>query len=956
MSKYLIYSFNTVCCVLFLSQLAIGQYVQSYNTSSGFLSNTVYHIEKDKNGYLWFCTDKGVVKYNGQSFQNYNTENGLTDNEVFKCFEDSYGRMWFFTFNGYHCYYQNDTFYNASNSLMLKQLKTFSYISSMFEDAISKDLYIGYINGPIIRISNNQTSTLQSNLKDYETIKNIYSTNNGIQVLSNVASYNIVKDSLVHLKNAKQHVFYFLGKRIVSDKNGIRMYDDDDDIVWQTEDHDASFSNIYKIYFDGANIYCGTKSGLLVYNIKTGKKHKYFTNSRVTSIESDIHGNIWVSTLNKGVTKLYIANVRDVTCLPDLDQYEQIITKAGQVFFRSKNHVKYLSISDSGVALPDISIPGNKIYELAYINDSLLFYFSPTGTKYKTESYIYNYKRKIRRELDSVLFSRVYNINKETFLVFHSAYIAILKYVNDEIEIINKKNIYPAIQSEKFNKETGSLYFFSDNTFFHYDANTHQVQSIDTLYNVGGTKEILFRSNKILLLLNNRTLITYDAGTLKKIGVLDLEEPVFDMEKIRDGVYLVNTNHGYCVLDMNKSDSRTIPLEKIFYPFEQKDILSLNCLPNDYILCNAKDGLYYFHQGLINKKRYKPSLLLTHITLNEQAQPVNTDTLFANNKTNINIQVSPIYFGNDELSYRYRICEGEDTGKWNRTKSSSINFSINSPGFYKIEFQATSSYGYLSDTKIIHINITPTFFSSILFYVILVIGTLIILLLLFMLYVRSKKRVHKRELAYMQLQHKAVNSLLNPHFIFNAINNIQNLVNQNSKEAANEYLATLSVMIRQNIENLQYELIPLEKELDLITNYIELQNLRFNNRIDYVIKNNSESSVRVPPLLVHTFVENSIVHGFDKSIDNFCVKVDVSDAKDDYVDITITDNGVGLNIASERKYVQKDNTSLGIAFNKDRLERLSKFYNVKYSFSIEDLSTINDSSGTRVHIMIYGKF
>jgi LytS/YehU family sensor histidine kinase len=209
----------------------------------------------------------------------------------------------------------------------------------------------------------------------------------------------------------------------------------------------------------------------------------------------------------------------------------------------------------------------------------------------------------------------------------------------------------------------------------------------------------------------------------------------------------------------------------------------------------------------------------------------------------------------------------------------------------------------------------------------------------------------------LQLEHKAINSLLNPHFVFNAINNIQNLVNKYRVDDANEYLARLSRLIRQNIENLQFNLITADKELSLIRNYIYLQNLRFGDKIHLQINNTADADkLCLPPLLIHTFVENSVVHGFSPDIKGFTITIDIHPDGKDYVAINITDNGLGLNKPTQAQQVLKDKTSIGVDATRRRLQKLSEFYKVDYKLDITDRQATEGTSGARVSIRFYAHF
>ena len=104
-------------------------------------------------------------------------------------------------------------------------------------------------------------------------------------------------------------------------------------------------------------------------------------------------------------------------------------------------------------------------------------------------------------------------------------------------------------------------------------------------------------------------------------------------------------------------------------------------------------------------------------------------------------------------------------------------------------------------------------------------------------------------------------------------------------------------------------------------------------------------------MLIHTFVENSVVHGFRKDIDDFTISVDLAVTVDDYLIIKIADNGVGLQ--QKNNSVIPDKLSLGIDFMRKRLTRISDFYKVTFSL---DIRNIDSGRGTEVVVTLYAKF
>src|SRR5436190_22932692 len=123
------------CCFYFL---LISHYAsaksfsfKNYSTQDGLSSSKVYMCIQDSKGYMWFCTDAGVCRFDGRRFELFTRNDGLSDNEVFHLFEDSEQRIWFLTYNGHLSYYYDGKFFNEENTPWLH--KTFigeSYTSA----------------------------------------------------------------------------------------------------------------------------------------------------------------------------------------------------------------------------------------------------------------------------------------------------------------------------------------------------------------------------------------------------------------------------------------------------------------------------------------------------------------------------------------------------------------------------------------------------------------------------------------------------------------------------------------------------------------------------------------------------------------------------------------------------------------------------------------------------------
>ena len=208
----------------------------------------------------------------------------------------------------------------------------------------------------------------------------------------------------------------------------------------------------------------------------------------------------------------------------------------------------------------------------------------------------------------------------------------------------------------------------------------------------------------------------------------------------------------------------------------------------------------------------------------------------------------------------------------------------------------------------------------------------------------------------IELQLAALRSQMNPHFIFNALNSIKKFVISNDAENADIYLGKFSRLIRSILNTTRESDISLGKEIEMLTLYLELEKLRFGEKLDYHIHLDpslKEGSIFIPTMIVQPFIENAILHGI--------MHKDCCDGKiwisfldhGDHLEINVKDNGVGRKAAADISLNNKDShNSLGIEVTAKRLEALKTNSKVPSGFEIEDLEEGGNPAGTLVKIFV----
>jgi LytS/YehU family sensor histidine kinase len=207
-----------------------------------------------------------------------------------------------------------------------------------------------------------------------------------------------------------------------------------------------------------------------------------------------------------------------------------------------------------------------------------------------------------------------------------------------------------------------------------------------------------------------------------------------------------------------------------------------------------------------------------------------------------------------------------------------------------------------------------------------------------------------------ELELKALKAQINPHFFFNCMNSINRMILEGDSDSASRYLTKFSKLVRVVLETSDYNEIKLAQELELLTLYVQLEELRLKEKIIYTLvvnENIDPENTFVPPMILQPFVENSIWHGLVPNKGKMNGKIKVSIQVDGQnLKCTIEDNGVGREKA---KAMQSGplwkRKSMGMKITEDRLKLLNQ-KKLSELIHITDLKENDVAAGTRVDISI----
>lgn len=230
---------------------------------------------------------------------------------------------------------------------------------------------------------------------------------------------------------------------------------------------------------------------------------------------------------------------------------------------------------------------------------------------------------------------------------------------------------------------------------------------------------------------------------------------------------------------------------------------------------------------------------------------------------------------------------------------------------------------------------------------------LILVALISFLYIRHNRL--RAQYAQIDLEQRLLRAQMNPHFIFNSLSAVQDLILSGRLQNAGTYLSKIARLMRNILESSREEFIPLDREIETVRLYLDLQKLRFDEVFEYDILIDqaiNPANISIPPMLAQPCVENSIEHGLLPLKGKGRLLVSYS-MMNGLMKLEVTDNGIGRKISAARSDAIKNKRSVSTKITSERLENFRKtLHNKKISYEITDLYDREKAAGTRVVIML----
>ena len=470
-------------------------------------------------------------------------------------------------------------------------------------------------------------------------------------------------------------------------------------------------------------------------------------------------------------------------------------------------------------------------------------------------------------------------------------------------------------------------------------------------------------SNFLLVATSSKGLILLENEKLKfsisnKDGLNN--NTITSIEKIKKNEYLIGSNKGINLLKINK-DNFEIKNYNPNLGFESQKINAISYV-NDTTFFATNKRLIYFNQQYLHQQKKKPILYIDALYANNNQVEKKLRTKIEFDKNDIKINFTGISFLNKgDLDFYYQL----NNNGWQKTKERQVNYQSLASNSYTFSVYAVNGFNEKSDVKTISFKIEKPFWETwwFLLLMVLIIGLVIYYFLKSRLkylrkqFLKEKKAILlekenvKLENQMLALEQKALRLQMNPHFIFNALNTIKGYYSEGNVQEASNYISNFSKLLRLLLENVE-QYIPLSLEVEMLDLYLQLTQVRYQNKFSYKIKIDKKLNAKetsIPTLLMQPIIENAIIHGVSPKKVKGEIIVSFHQ-KEDVLICSVLDDGIGRKASQKNKKVQHN--SKAIKITKERLALIETQENTKCSLQFIDLMENEKPTGTQVIITI----
>jgi len=926
-----------------------------FSIEEGFPSSETYFVQQDRDGYIWICTDRGVVRYDGYRFKVYSKKDGLTDDVVFKTYEDPSGKLWFVTYNGLLSYWDGKRIrpYKYNNHIRNYLKNMVSTYKSLVVDR-KGNLYYCAQQMPFIQISANGKVTYPNYINDFRP--------KGHQVFYTDGQWNfmasfsdLLSTKAFRIKDGKRT---FIGEFKSSSRISVAGTGESVFAQWNDEAVNIFHPHLQENYksliylgCDKNDVWFGTTNGITrkpisQFGNKWYPSETFLEGYSVTSVTQDNEGGYWFTTLEDGVfyapglaVKMYHADHQSnhlMNCVEvngfgsdvvvayansymdlkgDWMQTNMLTYSRRAVFLKNK---LYLSHGRDNLA----PLTGRKGYNATWFKD--YFIDSP-------HSFLY-IKTGIGRISDDGKEEYIY-LSKDDMGPFKQRYL-------EAIAVDRKGRMFVGSIHGIFELKNGAL------TTSHFEKELFRTRVTDLDYTDHWGTIVATRGQGVYFLEDYKLTKQLTESN----GLLDNHVNRVYVDYLQN--LWICTNRGLNKLRKLPNGKLEITQLTIAHGLPSNEINAVYVY-NGTIWIATKKGIVTAPDDYSNNQIVQAQLKLELIeTDKESFSRFKKRLTIGANREYIKVILRTTNFrsgSNRPIRYRY-----DSDGKWLSTSTGELLLSKPNGGEYSLEVSYQNENGVWSKPSVIaRFTVMQPFYTTWYFILTMVMLGLLLVLGFFRLRIRQVKRKHALQKTINELEHKALRAQMNPHFIFNSLNSIQSFLIYEENEKAERFLLKFAHLIRQTLNNSREPYISIESEIETIKSYLELEQMRFKEKFEFEITcllTQHEMSFGLPPMLIQPFVENAVLHGF-KSLDSGGkITVIFESIENQQLSCIVQDNGIGREASGSLN--KSGHKSFGTKITEERLQAFQEKYGDHFRVETVDLKEDGKALGTIVLLKI----
>lgn len=514
--------------------------------------------------------------------------------------------------------------------------------------------------------------------------------------------------------------------------------------------------------------------------------------------------------------------------------------------------------------------------------------------------------------------------------------------------------------------DIGHLWIGTDSAFYRFEETSHTFQAIPyTVHghtaNYSNINHILFDHQQHIWLATEQGLGRFDIQS-RQATLINHENGLPDDHLIQlledsTGILWLKSEHGIVRYDAAKrfqffSFQHGLP---DFY--NSYSVFTLNS--QSHILSGQNGGISEFNPYSIPWNSKNPDLVLCDVSIDQKTidfqKTPGVITMLPGQRT-LQLHYSITSYTASTLNqFSYRIPGLMED--WVTAPGGRVIFHELPVGEYNLQLKGKDFMNRESEVMPISILIQPFWYQTMWFRIL----TLLCIMTSILLFIRWRIRAVRKEAAYKQKiaesEMHVLRTQMNPHFIFNSLNSIENFIMENEKRLASDYLNKFAHLIRIILDSSRNELIPFAKDMEAIQLYVDLEQLRFNHKFEFIQHIDPvllEGQYRVPALLIQPYIENAIIHGLANSEKSNLVLRVTAIATAEGIRYVIEDNGVGRRESKTYHHLNRRQTaSVGMKITEERINRFNHQAVSNGTIRITDLYTDQDQpAGTKIEILL----